>query len=54
MSRWKICKERRTPAGIATESVGLILHAETAEQAVANAKQMFGHYGALVALEERN
>lgn len=52
--RFRICKERKTRAGVATESIGLILHAESAEQAVTNARQLFGQYGALVALPEEN
>jgi hypothetical protein len=38
--RYRICKERRTYAGIATEDTGLIVSAANAEQAVANAKQL--------------
>lgn len=51
--RWRICKERRTSAGIATEDCGLILHARDAAQAVANAKAL-GMFGGmkLVAIPE--
>jgi hypothetical protein len=52
--RYRLCKERKTPAGIATESIGLILWAESPQQAVTNARQLFGHYGALVAYVEEN
>jgi hypothetical protein len=51
--RWRICKERRTSAGIATEDCGLILHASDAGTAVANAKAL-GMFGGmkLVAIPE--
>lgn len=54
MARFRICKERKTPAGTATECIGLTLHAPTAQQAVKNAKTMFPHYGDLVAIPEEN
>jgi hypothetical protein len=52
--RFRLCREVRTDAGIRTDALGLILHATSAEQAVTNARQLFGHYGALVAYPEEN
>lgn len=40
LPRWRICSERKTRAGIATEDAGLILHAPDAETAVANARRL--------------
>lgn len=52
--RYRICKTRRTPAGTATESIGLFLWAVDADSAVANAKQIFPWAGSLVAIAEEN
>jgi hypothetical protein len=52
--RYRICRETRTRAGIRTDALGLIIHASSAEQAVTNARQLFGHYGVLVAYVEEN
>lgn len=51
--RWRIAKERRTYAGIATELVGLTLHAESKEKAIEHAAKLFPWLsGKLVALPE--
>lgn len=51
--RFRICRERKTRAGLATEDLGLILHAPSAEAAVANAKALGMFTGlALIAIPE--
>lgn len=51
--RYRICRERRTYAGIATELVGLTMHAPTPEEAINRARHLMPWLsGKLVALEE--
>lgn len=50
---WNICRERRTAAGIATEQLGLRIHAATAARAVEQAKSLGIGIGLkLVAIQE--
>ena len=53
--RYRICKQRMTRAGLATESVGLFLHAYSPERAIEHAvKLMPWLSGKLVALPEES
>jgi hypothetical protein len=52
-TRFRICRETRTYAGIKTESVGLFMHAPTPEEAISRAKHIMPWLsGKLVAIAE--
>lgn len=53
--RYRICREYRTSAGIATEAVGLYLHAYSPERAIEHAVKLYPWLsGKLVALPEES